>query len=104
MGFHLAIGNKRSQAAQMTLGPGDAEGGPHNRHRGSDQWLFIVEGTGCAIVNRHKYDLKPGVLVLIVRGDFHEIRASSSGPLKTLTIYVPPAYVDDNTPLPSGKS
>ena len=102
-GFHLAIGNDRSQAAEMTLGPGDTEGGPDNRHRGSDQWLFVAEGSGSAIVNGHRYDLKPGVLILIEKGDLHEIRASPSGPLKTLNVYVPPAYADDDTPLPSGK-
>lgn len=102
-GFHLALGNARSQAAHMTLGPGDTEGGPDNRHRGSDQWLFIVEGTGYAIVNKHKYDLKPGALLLIEKGDLHEIHASPAGPLKTLNIYVPPAYADDESPLPPGK-
>lgn len=102
-GFHLAVGNARSQAAQMTLSPGACEGGPDNRHVGSDQWLFVVEGEGVAIINAHSYDLKPNSIILIERGDTHEIRATGAGPLRTLNIYVPPAYLDDNTPLPSGQ-
>jgi len=30
----------------MVIAPGDAEGGPGNRHRGADQWLFVLSGTG----------------------------------------------------------
>lgn len=32
-GFRVALGNRRSQAAEMVLPPGDSEGGPGNRHR-----------------------------------------------------------------------
>jgi mannose-6-phosphate isomerase-like protein (cupin superfamily) len=53
-GFRVVLGNDRSQAAQMTLAPGETEGGPDNRHRGADQWLFVVAGTGEAVVNSEK--------------------------------------------------
>lgn len=36
-GFRVVLGNDRSQAAQMTLAPGETEGGPDNRHKGADQ-------------------------------------------------------------------
>lgn len=87
----------------MVLSPGETEGGPDNTHRGADQWLFVVDGQGTAIVNRRKYVLRPGTLVLIERGDRHEIRASGSSPLKTLNVYVPPAYRDEDTELPAGR-
>jgi mannose-6-phosphate isomerase-like protein (cupin superfamily) len=102
-GFRVVLGNKRSQAAQMTLPPGDIEGGPDNRHRGADQWLFVVAGTGEAVVNGKKYVLRAGSLVLIERGDRHEIRNTGRTPLKTLNIYVPPAYRSDGEELPAGK-
>src|SRR3989442_3178252 len=91
-GFRVLFGNKHSQAAQMTLAPGATEGGPDNRHRGADQWLFVVAGTGEAVVNRKKYPLEAGTLLLIERGDPHEIRNPGSSPLRTLNLYVPPAY------------
>jgi mannose-6-phosphate isomerase-like protein (cupin superfamily) len=49
-GFRILIGNRRVQAAQMTLAAGDREGGPENRHRGSDQWLYVASGRGVAII------------------------------------------------------
>lgn len=102
-GFHLAFKNAHSQAAEMVILPGDKEGGPTNCHRGSDQWLFVVSGNGKAIVNGHTYALKEGSLVLIERGDIHEVRATGDSPLETLNIYVPPAYKNEETPLPAGK-
>lgn len=102
-GFKVALGNHRSQAATMTLRPGDCEGGADNRHRGADQWLFVESGTGLAIVNGSRIKLRAGSLVLIERGDRHEIRNTGRTPLKTLSVYVPPAYSSDGDELPPGK-
>jgi mannose-6-phosphate isomerase-like protein (cupin superfamily) len=102
-GFRVAIGNRRSQAAAMTLAPGKSEGGPDNRHRGADQWLFVESGSGVAIVNGRRARLRAGSLVLIERGDRHEIRNTGRTPLRTLNIYVPPAYTKDGDELPRGK-
>jgi mannose-6-phosphate isomerase-like protein (cupin superfamily) len=103
-GFHVATGNRRSQAATMTLGPGDVEGGPGNRHRGADQWLFVTSGRGIAVVNGQRVPLKRGSLLLIERGDRHEIRADARRPLKTLSVYVPPAYTSGGDELPRGRA
>jgi mannose-6-phosphate isomerase-like protein (cupin superfamily) len=102
-GFKVVLGDDHSQAAQMTLAPGEAEGGPDNRHRGADQWLFVVAGTGEADVNGESVPPKAGTLVLIQRGDRHEIRNTGDGPLRTLNLYVPPAYTDDGEELPRGR-
>jgi mannose-6-phosphate isomerase-like protein (cupin superfamily) len=103
-GFRIVLGDKHSQAAQMTLGPGETEGGPDNRHRGADQWLYVVSGTGEAIVNGSKVPLREGTLVLIQRGDRHEIRNTGRGALRTVNVYVPPAYTSDGDELPAGRS
>jgi mannose-6-phosphate isomerase-like protein (cupin superfamily) len=102
-GFQIVLGNAHSQAAQMTLAPGESEGGADNRHRGADQWLFVVAGTGEAVVNKKKYALAEGMLLLIERGDRHEIRNTGKTPLRTLSVYVPPAYTSDGDELPAGK-
>ena len=103
-GFRVAIGNRRSQAAEMVLGPGDSEGGPDNRHRGADQWLYVLSGTGTAVVNGKRHALRAGSLVLIERGDTHEIRNSGRTMLRTLNFYVPPAYTADGNELPRGRA
>jgi mannose-6-phosphate isomerase-like protein (cupin superfamily) len=102
-GFHVVVGNARSQAAQMVMTPGETEGGPDNRHGGADQWLFVISGSGVAIVNRKRLPLRAGSLVLIERGDTHEIRNIGRTKLKTLNIYVPPAYTADGDELAAGK-
>jgi mannose-6-phosphate isomerase-like protein (cupin superfamily) len=73
-GFRVVLGDEHSQAAQMTLAPNETEGGPDNRHRGADQWLYLVSGSGVAVVNGERVELREGTLVLIQRGDTHEIR------------------------------
>lgn len=102
-GFHVVMGNARSQAASMVLAAGDAEGGPENRHRGVDQWLYVVSGRGIAVVDGRQHRLQPGTLVLIERGQRHEIRQRGRAPLRTVNIYVPPAYTSQGDPLPAGK-
>src|SRR5688500_12607127 len=98
-GFRMAIGNDRSQAAEVVLPPGGSEGGPDNKHVDSDQWLFVVAGAGSAIINGHRYPLTAGSLVLIERGDTHEIRSGKGDSLRTLNFYVPPAYTPDGEEL-----
>jgi mannose-6-phosphate isomerase-like protein (cupin superfamily) len=102
--FQVALGNKHSQAAEMVLPPGEKEGGPDNRHRGADQWLYVVSGNGQATVNGRKYPLHDRTLLLIERGDTHEIKNTSRQKhLVTLNFYVPPAYTADGGELPAGK-
>jgi mannose-6-phosphate isomerase-like protein (cupin superfamily) len=103
-GFHVAIGNARGQGAVMVIAPGRSEGGPQNRHGGADQWLYVVEGTGEAIVDGRKIALGAGSLLLIEAGEAHEIRNTGKAPLQTLNIYVPPAYGADGDELPAGRA
>jgi mannose-6-phosphate isomerase-like protein (cupin superfamily) len=102
-GFRVALANRRCQAAEMVIEPGEAEGGPKNRHRGADQWLFVVDGTGTAKIKGRRYGLRPGTLLLIEHGDQHEIRNTGRGLLKTLNFYSPPAYTRRGDELPRAK-
>ena len=102
-GFNVVLGNRRSQAAQMVLTPGESEGSRQNHHRSSDQWLLVIRGTGIAIVNGRRYRLAPAALFLIEHGDRHEIRNDGDENLVTLNFYVPPGYSSDGHELPAGK-
>jgi mannose-6-phosphate isomerase-like protein (cupin superfamily) len=73
----------------MGIPPGEAEGSPENRHRGADQSLYVVSGTGSALVNGQRYPLRPGTLPLIEYRDKHEIKNTGHELLRTLNIYVP---------------
>jgi mannose-6-phosphate isomerase-like protein (cupin superfamily) len=102
-GFHVVLGNSKSQAAQMVLPPGAKEGDAKNRHHGADQWLYVVSGTGRATVNGRRHALKASTLLLIERDDKHEILNTGRMNLCTLNFYVPPAYDKNGDPLKAAK-
>ncbi|HEX3894601.1 MAG TPA: cupin domain-containing protein [Rudaea sp.] len=102
-GFRIALKNARGEAAEMVIPPDDAEGNPHNRHAGADQWLFVVSGSGRALVNGRGRALKKGDLLLIEKNDRHEIKNTGRSLLRTLNFYTPPAYDKDGRPNRRGK-
>jgi mannose-6-phosphate isomerase-like protein (cupin superfamily) len=106
---HIRTGDKRgafnvlesthlAQVAKMTLRPGAAsDSHPSNEHPKSEQWLFVVSGTGEAIVHdrsgkSHRTKLQPNSLLVIERGELHQIKNTGRRQLATINIYVPPAY------------
>lgn len=102
-GFRVAFQVRRAQAAEMVLQPGGSEGGPQNRHRGADQWLFVASGTGVAVVEGRRVPLKAGRLLVIERGERHQIRNTGRTPLKTLNFYYPPAFDAGGDPRGPGR-
>lgn len=102
-GFRVVRGNRASQAAEMVLPPGEAEGGADNRHRGADQWLFVVSGQGEARIDGRRHKLAPGTLVFIARRERHQVKNTGRSLLRTLNLYVPPAYGKSGEPLPRGR-
>ena len=66
--------------------------------------MALCSGKGEATINGHVYPLEAGSLVLIERGDKHEIRNTGDVPMKTLNVYLPTAYTRDGDELPPGKA
>jgi mannose-6-phosphate isomerase-like protein (cupin superfamily) len=89
-GWNEIVHNTHALGAAMVLAPGTSEGGPDNLHPASDQWTFVVAGEGEAIVQGKVLALRPGVLLLVERGETHEIRNTGAAPLHTFSVYVPP--------------
>jgi oxalate decarboxylase/phosphoglucose isomerase-like protein (cupin superfamily) len=107
-GFRVAFDVRQVQAAEMVIAPGDSEGGPDNRHRGADQWLFVVGGRGSAkVYDSHgaprDVPLSAGTLLVIEHGERHEVRNDGDAPLKTLNFYYPPAFDASGDPVGPGK-
>ena len=102
-GFRVAFDVRRAQAAEMVLAPGESEGGADNRHRGADQWLYVVAGTGVAVVEGERVPLKAGTLLVIERRERHEVRNTGRGLLKTLNFYHPPAFDENGDPVGPGR-
>lgn len=101
--FEVLHATPTSQAAMMTLAPGDSSSeGSANEHAWAEQWLYVVQGTGRATGGKKPLPLEPGTLLLIEKGEPHQIENTGDVPLVTLNIYVPPAYDDDGEPLYGG--
>lgn len=103
--FDLLARTRSAQAAMMTLKSGGvSEAEPGNEHSTSEQWLFVVSGTGEARIGKAKSRLKrvtikENSLLLIEKGELHQIRNTGRRPLVTLNLYVPPAYDANGEPL-----
>jgi mannose-6-phosphate isomerase-like protein (cupin superfamily) len=54
--------------------------------------VFVLAGHGVAIVEGKRVALRPGLLLVIERGERHEIRNTGTSALKTLNFYYPPAF------------
>jgi mannose-6-phosphate isomerase-like protein (cupin superfamily) len=107
--FDVIAQTNRMQAAMMTLRGGNAsDDEPSNEHANSEQWLFVIAGTGTATVvpeggRRRTVKLCPGSLLIIEKGDLHQIKHAGRGALRTINFYSPPAYKADATLRPSAK-
>jgi oxalate decarboxylase/phosphoglucose isomerase-like protein (cupin superfamily) len=99
--FDVVTSTCLAQAAKMTLRAGAAsDSHPSNEHPHSEQWLFVISGTGEAIVHDRsgkvrRTKLQPNSLLVIERGERHQIKNTGRRQLATLNIYVPPAYTGD---------
>ena len=102
-GFRVAFEVRKAQAAEMVIPPGGSEGGADNRHRGADQWLFVVSGSGVATVEGKRVPLKAGTLLVIEKGERHEVRNTGRTLLKTLNFYDPPAFDAEGDPKGPGR-
>jgi mannose-6-phosphate isomerase-like protein (cupin superfamily) len=103
--FEVMHATPTSQAAMMTLAPGESSSeSSENEHAWAEQWLYVVAGEGEARAGKKSKRIKlgPGSLLLIEKGEPHEIENTGTTPLVTLNIYAPPAYDDDGEPLYGG--
>ncbi|HEY1555565.1 MAG TPA: cupin domain-containing protein [Kofleriaceae bacterium] len=99
-GFAVVHGTATSQAAVMTLAPGeDSSEDMANEHAWAEQWLYVVSGVGEARFGKRRIKLRVGSLLLVERGEAHQIHNAGKTPLVTVNIYVPPAYSPDGEPL-----
>jgi mannose-6-phosphate isomerase-like protein (cupin superfamily) len=99
--FHLLLATRNAQAAKMTLRPGTtSDDQPSNEHPHCEQWLFVISGHGEAVVGKRRGTLRrlkllPNSLLLIEKGELHQIKKTGKGAVATINFYVPTAY--DNT-------
>jgi mannose-6-phosphate isomerase-like protein (cupin superfamily) len=103
--FNLLANTRQVQAAMMTLRPGGtSDEEPSNEHSGSEQWLFVISGSGEAKIGKRRGQLRrikleAGSLLIIEKGELHQIVNSSKRSLRTINFYAPPAYDEEGEPI-----
>jgi len=91
--FKVLLDGDSAQAATMTLRPGQSSSDEVvNEHPRCEQWLYVLAGTGRAKVEKRRVALKEGSLLLIEKGEAHQITNTGRKPLVSLNFYAPPAY------------
>ena len=99
--FDVLFSSRNAQVATMVLKPGDcSDDSVCNEHPNSEQWVYIVSGTGSITTAKRgarnrTTKLKAGDIVLIEKAERHQIRNIGKRPLRTMNLYVPPAYDND---------
>jgi mannose-6-phosphate isomerase-like protein (cupin superfamily) len=93
------------QAAMMTLKAGQSTTDkPENEHPRCEQWLFVISGTGRAIVAKNRVSLKAGSLLLVEKDEAHQITNTGRTPMHTINFYAPPAYTSAGNVRPTVKA
>src|SRR5689334_7612192 len=94
--FEVLHASRSVQAAMMTLQPGGVSDEElSNEHPRSEQWLFVISGSGVARVGKRRVRLREHSLLLIEKGEVHQIINTGRGLLRTINFYAPPAYTAD---------
>ncbi|MGH9457197.1 MAG: cupin domain-containing protein, partial [Thermoanaerobaculia bacterium] len=75
-----------STLSALSLAPGESAGNPAERLDTADQWMIVIAGKGEAIVAGESFPLRKGVVLLIERGEPHQIRAAVDTPLRALRV------------------
>ena len=102
--FDLLVATRGAQAAKMTLRPGAAsDDEPSNEHPDCEQWLFVISGSGEAVIGKRRGSLRrvplaENSLLLIEKGELHQIKNTGRRAMVTINFYVPPAYNSDGEP------
>jgi mannose-6-phosphate isomerase-like protein (cupin superfamily) len=113
---HISLGSKRGlfqllarsrdvQAAKMTLAPGaTSDDCVANEHPASEQWLFVISGTATARIGKRRTALRTikirkNSLLLIEKGELHQVKNTGRQPLQTINFYAPPAYNRRSEPI-----
>jgi len=82
---------KNSQLVVMSLKPAEDIGSEVHK---LDQFLRIEEGSGEAVLNGVRTDIKAGFAIVVPAGTTHNIINTGTVPMKLYTIYSPPNHRD----------
>lgn len=79
--------------AEATIGAGDQT--MRHYHRASEEFYFLLEGTGTMDVDGETRQVGPGDAILIPVGAWHQITADANSSVRMLVCCAPPYSHDD---------
>ncbi len=82
---------KHCQLVLMALNPKEEIGAEVHE---LDQFFRVEEGTGQAVLDGVRTEIRPGFAVVVPAGANHNIINTGAGPLKLYTLYAPPNHRD----------
>jgi mannose-6-phosphate isomerase-like protein (cupin superfamily) len=82
---------RHCQLVLMALGPGEEIGAEVHK---LDQFFRVEDGTGEAILDGVRTEIRAGFAVLVPAGTNHNIKNTGRAPLKLYTLYAPPNHRD----------
>jgi mannose-6-phosphate isomerase-like protein (cupin superfamily) len=82
---------KNCQLVVMALGPNEEIGAEVHK---LDQFFRVEDGTGAAILDGVRSEIRAGFAVLVPAGTNHNIINTGGTPLKLYTLYAPPNHRD----------
>jgi mannose-6-phosphate isomerase-like protein (cupin superfamily) len=82
---------KYCQLVVMAIGPNDEIGAEVHK---LDQFFRVEEGTGEAVLDGVRTEIRAGFAVVVPAGTNHNIINTGSTPLKLYTLYAPPNHRD----------
>ena len=83
--------NKSSQVVLMSLLPNEEIG---EEVHDLDQIIYIVQGSGKAVLDGEDNEITSGDLVNVPEGSKHNIINGPDGSMKLITVYAPPEHPD----------
>jgi mannose-6-phosphate isomerase-like protein (cupin superfamily) len=81
-----------SQLVTMSIPPAEDIGS--EVHPGTDQMLFIVAGSGRAVVDGESVDVVENDVVVVPAGSKHDLINTGLDDLRLFTVYAPPQHKD----------
>jgi len=81
---------EHTQLVVMTIPPGGEIG--EEVHKGIDQILIAVEGSGVSVLDGDEAPFRAGDVVVVPAGTRHNFRCLGDDPLRLATVYGPPDH------------
>ena len=84
---------RKQRLAEATIDAGEQTQRHYHRH--SEEFYFLIEGSGDMELDGEHRSIGPGDAVLIPAGSWHQITADTGGPIRMLVCCAPPYSHDD---------